>query len=108
MWVADTGRIEGQLLNERATDYILTRSSAAQQGRMASAHESAYGLYCDVVVTGSVDQGITAAPNRLIELFDARSPDPRHIGMIYRDECGEHLVLAIDTTNPAVPVVREV
>jgi hypothetical protein len=66
MWVNDTGRIDGMMMNTRATDYIKTDSTVAKQGRMEGV-DPEYGLYGPVVITGeelSVD-----VPERLIERF---------------------------------------
>jgi hypothetical protein len=55
MFVSDTGRIDGQPIDMRATDYIRRDSEAARQGKMIGIDPS-YGLYGEVVVVGNAEQ----------------------------------------------------
>jgi hypothetical protein len=73
MFVNGTGRVEGQQLNGRATDYILNESAAAKQGKMTNAAQDGYVLYGDVVVTGPSADRFTGVPDRLIDLFSVRT-----------------------------------
>jgi hypothetical protein len=68
MYVSDTGRIDGQPMNVRATDYIRRDSEAARQGKMIGIDPSD-GLYGEVVVVGNAQQGLRDVPDRLVERF---------------------------------------
>src|SRR3954467_9611479 len=64
-WVDDTGRIDGKPMNNLATAYIKTHSQAAKQGKFEHADPS-YGLYGDVVITGT---DLTDVPEDMINYF---------------------------------------
>lgn len=68
LYVSDTGRIDGQPMNVRATDYIRRDSEAARQGKMPGIDPS-YGLYSPVVVVGDGANGLRDVPDRLVERF---------------------------------------
>lgn len=68
IYVSDTGRIDGQPMNIRATDYIRGESEAARQGKMIGIDPS-YGLYGTAVVVGADEQGLSDVPDRLIGRF---------------------------------------
>jgi hypothetical protein len=76
MWVNDTGRIDGMMMNTRATDYIKSDSTVAKQGRMEGVDPD-YGLFGPVVITG---EDLTNVPERLIERFAPEQSADMDIG----------------------------
>jgi hypothetical protein len=69
IYISDTGRIDGQPMNVRATDYIRRESEAARQGKMIGIDPS-YGLYGATVVVGADEHGMRDVPDRLITRFN--------------------------------------
>jgi hypothetical protein len=72
MYVSDTGRIDGQPMNLRATNYIRVESDAAWERGGQLTDDPTYGLYGNVVAVGASGDGLRDLPDRLIERF-ARS-----------------------------------
>jgi len=70
IWVNEEGRGNGLEGNLRATDYALTESEAAKEGRTRG-REEWYSLYGDVVITGAPDEDnyATDVPQRFIDRF---------------------------------------
>ena len=62
-WVNDDGWVRGLLANKRASDYVVHRSLAAQQGRMTED----YALAGPVVFTGP--EPTQDVPERLLKEF---------------------------------------
>jgi hypothetical protein len=77
LWVNDTGRIDGMMMNTRATDYIKSDSAVAKQGRMKGV-DPEYGLYGPVVITG--EELSADVPERLIERFAPEQSADMDIG----------------------------
>jgi hypothetical protein len=75
IYVSDTGRIDGQSMNTRATDYIRRESEAARQGKMIGIDPS-YGLYGTAVVAGADEHGIRDVPDRLVDRFVSPEQEP--------------------------------
>jgi hypothetical protein len=69
MYVSDTGRIDGQAMNLRVTNYIRVESDAAWERGGQLSDDSTYGLYGDVVAVGESGDGLRDVPDRLIERF---------------------------------------
>jgi hypothetical protein len=69
IYISDTGRIDGQAMNTRATDYIRRESEAARQGKMIGIDPS-YGLYGTAVVVGADERGMRDVPDRLVTRFN--------------------------------------
>jgi hypothetical protein len=74
MYVSDTGRIDGQPMNLRATNYIRVESDAAWERGGQLSDDPTYGLYGSVVVVGGSGEGLRDVPDRLISRF---APDPQ-------------------------------
>lgn len=64
-YIDSEGRLKHRTANERANDYIWHRSRAAELGNFVDADEG-YGLYGDVVFTGT---DLTSVPDRLLKEF---------------------------------------
>lgn len=85
MFVHGEGRILGQQLNARATQYIKTASAAAaRNASLRNDEDPTYGLYGDVVITGNEPVGEHGAPVRIVEWFEANAgtatePEPGEV-----------------------------
>jgi hypothetical protein len=69
IYISDTGRVDGQAMNTRATDYIRRESEAARQGKMIGIDPS-YGLCGTAVVVGHDEHGLRDVPDRLVARFN--------------------------------------
>jgi hypothetical protein len=88
MYVSDTGRIDGQPMNVRATNYIRMESDAAWERGGQLTDDPTYGLYGDVVVIGGNGQGLHDVPDRLTTRFGV-SPAVDRIGDRIRNGLGD-------------------
>lgn len=95
MFVHGDGRLLGQQLNARATQYIKTASAAAaRNASLRNDEDPTYGLYGDVVITGNEPVGEHGAPERIAEWFetnvDTEQMLPPRTGPFYCPRCDSH------------------
>jgi hypothetical protein len=77
LWLNDSGRIDGQPLNDRATHFAINLSERAKAGEFRGFEDYAC-IYGDVVVTGPVDDEgeITPVRQDMVDLFKGLEINP--------------------------------